>query len=1078
MTTPSDMTTPRLRSAPSPRTILVVASLGGFMAFVDATIVNVAFPDIHTSFPDASIGDLSWILNAYNIVFAALLVAAGRLADVLGRRRVYLAGLAVFTLASALCAAAPGVEALVGLRVLQAVGAALLVPSSLALVLQAHSAQTRGRAVATVAAVSALAAGIGPALGGVLVDVDSWRLVFLANVPVGVLGYLLARKKLVEGRQAGKRRMPDLLGALLLACAVAALVLAVVRGADWGWVSVRTEGSGGAALALLGLFGWRCHVHRFPLVDLALLRHRAFAVANGASVAAAAGFFGYTLVNVLFLTEVWRYSVLETGLAITPGPLVAIAVSRLFGRLAERIGHRLVLVGGGLWWGAAVLWFADEVGAAPDYMTQWLPGMVLLGIGAGALFPGLSAVAVASAPGDGFGTATGLNTVARQVGAALGVAAVVAIVQSAPPTQPAAVLNAFDHAWVFAAGCLVAAALGCVLVGRRPIAAGEATPAPSASQMDAQPTARLTAFRSATGAPARLRPAAATPAPPDDGNTIHLGHRGNGDVGGAVDLLGRTPLFALLDERIQQKIAERSGTVRLTTGEWLYRSGDPAEAVYVVRSGRVEIVDEAGGRVTAGLGRGEVVGAVALLNGGARTASVRATRTTELLAIPAATLERLLVERPEMSLVLSRMLAHRLSASGGPQRGRSVPSTIAVIPLDPAVPVVAIAHHLAAELRRWGRADMLVPIGDGGFAELLDRALAGNDQLVLPLMPGTPWADFGLAHADRILAVGSASAGPARPHPAELLGCDLVTWDVAPGFGALAGWAAELEPVETHALRSASIGIDMARLARRLAGRSVGLVLSGGGARAFAHLGVLEELHAAGVVIDRVGGTSMGAFIGALYAMGLPPEEIDARCYDEWTRRKPLRDVVVPRHALIRGDRCRAMLRRTFGDVAIEELPRGLYTTATDLRRGELVVARSGRLADAVGASIALPVLAPALLRNRQILVDGSLTDNLPVATMAALGEGPIIAVDCKPRLARPTRAGQRELPLAATLARVLTLASANTTLSARLHADLTITPRDPGIGLLEFSQIDAAKEAGRAAARRALDGAALPVAA
>ena len=153
--------------------------------------------------------------------------------------------------------------------------------------------------------------------------------------------------------------MPDLLGALLLAGATAALVLAIVKGTDWGWVSLPTGGTLAGALVLLALFGWRCRVHRSPLVDLALLRHRPFVVANAASIVAAAGFFGYTLVNVLFLTEVWRYSVLEAGLAITPGPVVAIAVSRPFGRLAEKIGHRLVLLGGGLWWGAAVLRFAD-----------------------------------------------------------------------------------------------------------------------------------------------------------------------------------------------------------------------------------------------------------------------------------------------------------------------------------------------------------------------------------------------------------------------------------------------------------------------------------------------------------------------------------------------------------------------------------------------------------------------------------------------------------------------------------------------------------------------------------------------
>ncbi len=1112
------MTTSLRRTAPSPRTVLAVASLGGFMAFVDATIVNVAFPDVQTSFPDAPIGDLSWILNAYNIVFAALLVAAGKLADVLGRRRIYLGGLVVFTLASALCAAAPSLGALVGLRVLQAVGAALLVPSSLALVLQAHPAGLRARAVATVAAVSALAAGLGPALGGVLVDAGGWRLVFLANVPFGVLGYALARAKLVEGRQEGRRRMPDLLGALLLAGATAALVLAIVKGTDWGRVSLPTGGTFAGALVLLALFGWRCRVHRSPLVDLALLRHRPFVVANAASIVAAAGFFGYTLVNVLFLTEVWRYSVLGAGLAITPGPVVAIAVSRPFGRLAEKVGHRLVLLGGGLWWGAAVLWFAERVELRPDYPGQWLPGTVMLGIGAGALFPGLSAVAVASALGDGFASSTGLNTVARQVGAALGVAAVVAIVQSADPTSPADVLRTFDHAWVFASACLGAAALGCVFIGRRPVAATDAAtpvsdqsalrpamagqfpgpvmPGPVAASaggtagrrsahvtVDLRPVTSLRASGSAPRPPGRPRPVGS---PVDEAATVHLARRSEEptahlartslddatvnlarrtptDIGAAIGLMGRTPLFAALDERAQRAVAQRSATVRLASGEWLYRGGDAAEAVYVVRSGQVEVLDEASGRVKAALGRGELVGAVAVLGDGTRARSARATRTTELLAIPASAFEHLLLGRPEMSLALNRILADRISADG-PPKSRPTPSTIALVPLDPGVPVVALAHHLAAELRRFGRADMLLPVTDTGFGPMLDRALAGNDQVVLPAVPGTPWAEFCLAQADRVLAAGSRVAGQPRPHPAELRGADLVTWDVAPGSGALAGWAEELQPVETHAVRVASVGVDVARLARRLAGRSVGLVLSGGGARAFAHLGVLEELHAAGVVIDRVGGTSMGAFIGALYAMGLDPAEIDARCYDGWVRGRPLRDAAIPRHGLIRGDRARSMLQRTFGDVAIEELPRGLYTAATDLREGELVVTRSGKVVDAVGPSLAVPGLAPPVVRGGRILVDGWLADNLPVATMAALGEGPIIAVDCMAD-AMP----ERPPTLAETLSRVVMLAGAR---NAPQHADLTITPRDPGIGRLEFSQIDAAKEAGREAARRALGAA------
>jgi NTE family protein len=272
-------------------------------------------------------------------------------------------------------------------------------------------------------------------------------------------------------------------------------------------------------------------------------------------------------------------------------------------------------------------------------------------------------------------------------------------------------------------------------------------------------------------------------------------------------------------------------------------------------------------------------------------------------------------------------------------------------------------------------------------------------------------------------------------------------------------------------------------MARRLAGRSVGIVLSGGGARALSHIGVLEELEAGGLTIDRVAGVSMGAFIGGMFAMGMNGDEIDARCYEEWIRRRPLGDYTVPRHGLIRGDRARAMLERTFGEVSIEELPRSFFSGATELRSGELVVHRWGKLWDAVATSFAIPVLAPAQVRGERILVDGSLVDNLPVEEMTALGEGPVIAVDVKATVERPPKAGagtaesggsgRRELrvpSLGEALMRVLLLGSANTSQSARRHADWTITPRNEGVGLLEFHQLDQAREAGRAAAREALE--------
>jgi predicted acylesterase/phospholipase RssA len=224
----------------------------------------------------------------------------------------------------------------------------------------------------------------------------------------------------------------------------------------------------------------------------------------------------------------------------------------------------------------------------------------------------------------------------------------------------------------------------------------------------------------------------------------------------------------------------------------------------------------------------------------------------------------------------------------------------------------------------------------------------------------------------------------------------------------------------------------------------------------------------------------MGAFVGGMFAMGMDGEEIDARCYEEWIRRRPLGDYTIPRHSLIRGERAQAMLSRTFGTESIEELARSFFTGAAELRSGELVVTRWGPLWEAVGFSFCLPVLAPPQVRDRQLLIDGSLVDNLPVATMAELGEGPIIAVDVKATFERPAgaakRAGEgdngplRTPSLGETLTRLLLIGSSNTSRAAERYADVIINPRTEGVGLLEFHQLDAAREAGRVAAREALE--------
>ncbi len=1079
-TGPDEEAPPRRRRGPAPRVVLAIASLGAAVAFIDATIVNIAFPNIGKSFPGTSISSLSWVLNAYNIVFAAFLVAAGRIADLLGRRRAFIFGLELFTVASLLCAIAPSAEWLIAFRVLQALGAAFLVPSSLALVLNAFPPELRSHGVALLSAVGAAAAGLGPSLGGLLVAAANWRLVFLVNIPIGIAAVLLARRLLVESRAPGRRRMPDIVGAVLFGFAIAALVLGVVKGQDWGWGGARTLGSFAIALVLGAVFVWRCSWHRSPIIDLSMLRIRTFSAANAMTVVGAAGFYGYTLTNVLFLTGVWQYSVLQAGLALTPGPLVAVLVAGPTSRLVQRVGHRPVLVAGGLWWGAAVMWFVERVGLTPDFLGQWLPGMVLLGIGAGTLFPNLAGAAVASAPGESFATATSLNSVARQVGAALGVALVIAILGQPTPLSAA---QDFDNTWTFTAVCLFVAGAGCLLIGR---ISTDRTPALRDAARSVL-ALRTGAPRRAAGGP-RAHRAIATDAA-----------GGPPRAESVSEFLAYVPIFAGLEPALRDQLAARAQGIHLAAGDWLFHDGDPGDAVYIVRAGRLEVVDEAAGQVIRQLGRGDVLGELALLTDSPRSASVRAARTGDLVAISRADFDRMLESSPALSLALNRILGEQLRNTRAPApRRRPRPVTVALLRADEAPAgdaaeglvrqcATALATHLQTALLTGTE---VAPGADSAraaatYGPMLDRAESGNELVLLdagPLASASDWTQFCLQQADRILLVTAGGPVPdaARSRP-ELRGCDLVVLLAAPGRGQLDGWADALDPIESHVLRADRMEADIARLARRLSGNAIGVVLSGGGARAFSHIGVLDELITAGVPIDRVAGVSMGAYIGALFALELDLDEIDSRCFEEWVQRRPLADYTLPRHSLIRGERMRGMLHRTFGTCTVEELPRSFICGCTELRSGELVIARHGPLWERVGFSMCLPIIAPPQVRGREMFIDGSLVDNLPVEAMANMGEGPIIAVDVKAQLDHPPPAagagaqpnGERPArtpSLGETLARVLLLGSTNTSESARRHADLIIKPQAEGVGLLEFHQLDAAVEAGRSAARQTLE--------
>src|SRR4051812_15871203 len=431
------------------------------MAFLDVTIVNVAFPSVQEAFPEASLAELSWVLNAYNIVFAALLVPAGRVADLVGRRRMFFWGLAVFVTASALCGLAWSVWALVGARVLQAVGAAALVPTSLGLLLPEFPLERRASATALWGVVGGVAAATGPSLGGLLIEWSGWRVVFFVNLAFGALAWLPARRLLRETRDPNRGAVPDVLGIVLLTAGVGLLSLGIVQAPSWGWGSPRALGAFAGGLALLAAFVWRSLRHAHPVLELSLFRVRSFAVACAGLFLFSLGFYAVLLANILFLTGVWGYSTLHAGIAVTPGPLMAALSSALAGRAIDRFGQRVAAVPGGLLFALGCVLFATGLDSSPAYAAHFLPATLLTGTGVGLSFAGFSSAAVAKLPPARFATGSAISSCFRQLGAVLGLSVLIAVLGAAP-----AELADFQRAYWLMALCGASAGLIALSLGR------------------------------------------------------------------------------------------------------------------------------------------------------------------------------------------------------------------------------------------------------------------------------------------------------------------------------------------------------------------------------------------------------------------------------------------------------------------------------------------------------------------------------------------------------------------------------------------------------------------------------------
>jgi EmrB/QacA subfamily drug resistance transporter len=412
----------------NPWVVFAIAGAAVFLVSVDATIAVAAFPALRTSFAETSPTTLSWVLNAYTILYAALLVPAGRLVDLHGAKRLFLFGVALFTLASAACGLAPGTTTLIAARIVQAVGGAVLTPASLALILGAFPADKRSAIVGLWSAAGALGAAVGPGAGAILIEWATWRAAFLVNLPFGALILWFAARHLpaLKGADAGEAL--DIPGIALIAGGVAALTYGVVQIKEASFADPAVWGPALVGIGLLLTYASWARGRKAAAIDMTLLADRTYALVTVASFVFGIAFSLMFLSSFLFLLGIWGFSQGLTGLAVTPGPLVVIAVAIASGRLVGRVGHRVVLVAGGLLYAVAQGWLATQVTETSAYLTLWFPMQIVGGIAVGLLLVGLSGAAVSGLTPARFGVGGAVNNAVRQLGGVFGTALAVVLV--------------------------------------------------------------------------------------------------------------------------------------------------------------------------------------------------------------------------------------------------------------------------------------------------------------------------------------------------------------------------------------------------------------------------------------------------------------------------------------------------------------------------------------------------------------------------------------------------------------------------------------------------------------------------
>jgi EmrB/QacA subfamily drug resistance transporter len=453
---------------------LALVSFASAVGSLDLSLMFVAYPSIKNHFASESLTLISWVLTSYSIVAGALLIPAGRLADRIGRRRIFTLSITLFTIGSALCAVAPNVPWLISARVIAAVGGAMLTPSALAIIMTTFPLERRAWAIGVWSTVSGSVATMGPTIGALLITYASWRWTFLINVPIGVICAVLAPRVLQESKVPDAGRLPDPFGVVLIMGGIATLSFAIVQSNVWGWTDRGTVAAFVVAALALAFFVHRCRTHPTPVLDLRIFRPFLFRATTVAALAAGVTFWGGYYLFVQFLTLGWGFEIIQAGLLLIPMTLTSSFVGVPAGKLMDRYGNRVVMVPAALAFTLAMLYLGWRLGADRAVVAVWLPAALLVGITNAVYFPGVNSAGARTAPPEALGTTAGVVQTLIRLGGALGTALGIALVGDFRSGDAAGNLR---PAFLVLAGVgMVAALAAAPLATRRFQPAGAATP--------------------------------------------------------------------------------------------------------------------------------------------------------------------------------------------------------------------------------------------------------------------------------------------------------------------------------------------------------------------------------------------------------------------------------------------------------------------------------------------------------------------------------------------------------------------------------------------------------------------------